>query len=67
MTTFTNIETLANEFTNENLKALFIRTFKNAVNQIVSKGFDFDQANRLAFDFLIKENGFEQVLKSKLC
>ena len=62
----TTIETLANGFENENIKALFIRTFKNAVNQIVSKGFDFDQANRLAFDFLIKENGFEQVIKKYL-
>lgn len=66
MTTFTNLETLANGFENENLKSLFIRTFKNAVSTITKRGFDLDQANRLAFDFLIKENGFEQVLKSKL-
>ena len=59
----TTLETLASGFENENIKALFIRTFKNAVNQIASKGFDFDQANRLAFDFLIKENGFEQIIK----
>jgi hypothetical protein len=62
----TTLETLANEFENKNIKALFIKTFKNAVNQIVSKGFDFDQANRLAFDFLIKDGGFEKVIKKAL-
>ena len=65
MATFTNIETLANEFTNENLKSLFIKTFKNAVNAIVNRGFDFDQANRLAFTFLITDGGFEEILNSK--
>ena len=66
MNTFTNIETLANGFENKNLKSLFIRTFKNAVISITSKGFDLDKANRLAFDFLIKDNGFEEIIKSKL-
>jgi len=65
MTTFTNIETLANEFTNKNLKALFIRTFKNAVSTIVNRGFDFDQANRLAFTFLVTDGGFDKILNSK--
>mgnify|MGYP003656897538 CR=1 FL=1 len=67
MTTFTNIETLANEFTNKNLKSLFIKTFKNAVNAIVNRGFDFDQANILAFTFLITDGGFDEILKNKLC
>jgi hypothetical protein len=62
----TSIETIANGFKNKNIKALFTKTFKNAVLNIVSKGFDFDQANRLAWEFLITDGGFEKVLKNKI-
>jgi tagatose-1,6-bisphosphate aldolase non-catalytic subunit AgaZ/GatZ len=62
----TTIETLSAQFENEKLRETFKRVYKNTVNRIVESGIDFDHANRMAFDFLIKEGGFEKVLSNAI-
>jgi len=62
MTTFTTLENIANQFTNENLRNLFTISFKRLVKIATEKGIDFDLANRMAFDILIKEGGFENLV-----
>lgn len=57
----TSLENIANQFKNENLKALFIKSFKGLVKVAIEKGVDFKLANRLAFDILIKDGGFEKI------
>ena len=61
MKTFTTLENIANEFSNENLRNLFTKSFKGLVKIATEKGIDFDLANRMAFDILIKEGGFEKI------
>jgi len=61
MTTFTTLENIANEFTNENIKALFIKSFKGIVTIATENGIDFKTANRMAFDMLIKDGGLEEL------
>jgi len=61
MTTFTTLENLANTFTNENLRNLFTTSFKGIVKIATEKGIDFKLANRMAFDILIKDGGFEKI------
>ena len=58
---FTTLENIANQFTNENLRNLFTISFKRLVKIATEKGIDFDLANRMAFDILIKEGGFENL------
>jgi|AntAceMinimDraft_18_1070375.scaffolds.fasta_scaffold166000_1 hypothetical protein len=58
---FTTLENIANQFTNENLRNLFTISFKGLVKIATEKGIDFDLANRMAFDILIKEGGFENL------
>jgi len=61
MTTFTTLENLTSQFKNENLRFLFTKSFKTLVSIATSKGVDFKTANRMAFDILIKDGGFEKV------
>ena len=61
MTTFTTLENLANTFTNENLRNLFTMSFKGLVKVATEQGIDFKLANRMAFDILIKDGGFEKI------
>ena len=62
----TTIEQLTSSIENESLRNTIVRVYKNSVLQIISKGFDSDQANRLAFDFLFKDGGFNYVIKKSI-
>ena len=64
MTTFTTLEEIANEFTNENVKTLFIKSYKDFVELALKDGFSFAKANRIAFDILIKKGGLEKIAKA---
>ena len=61
MTTFTTLENLTNQFNNENLRLLFTKSFKGLVKIATEKGVDFKLSNRMAFDILIKDGGFEKI------
>ena len=62
MNTFTTLEQMANQFENQTIKNLFIDAFKSTVKNFETHGLDFKQANKMAFELLIKNGAFEKIL-----
>lgn len=58
----TSIEQIADRFENPSLKRLFIKYFKKTVLILKGEGLDNTESNRLAFDMLITDGGFETIL-----
>lgn len=61
-TKFTTLDEMANEFTNESIKNMFIICYKNFTQKALELGKSITDSNRMAFDILIKEKGFEKII-----
>lgn len=57
----TTLNQIAENIKNETLRYFFVRTYKQLVNHATKNGFDFKEANRLAFDALIKNRGLDKI------
>lgn len=62
-TEFTTVEKMA-EMASDNqlIQLTFIKAYKGFAERFISLGKTIEEANRLAFDLLVKENGFEKLL-----